>query len=516
MSDDRLLLGIDVGTSVVKCVLFDTHGHEIAVARRESPVQRPHPNWSEADMDTVWARVLEALGEVAADGRGVRVAAVGITGTCCGAWLVDAAGRPVRTAILWNDGRAADIVAEWQGSGQMSEIFAISGNALFPGYTLAVLTWLQRHEPETLARARWLLHSKDWIRFKLTGEIAAEESDCSYIPFDIRRRALSPELFELAGIGEHVRLLPPMRQGFEPAGTVTPAVTAATGLPAGTLVVAGLVDVVASTLGAGAWRPGQACSIVGTSALNSLVSARPIFAPPDVGVQAVMPGGAWLRSLVNTSGTLNLDWMLDVLAAAEKERAAADGSDVFDLIEEAIQDLPIGADGVIYHPYVNTTGVISPFVNPTARAQFFGIGVHHTRAHLMRAVYEGVALSMLDSYENMPERCDEVLLSGGGARSAFWAQMFADATGRRVLVAEGSEFGARGAAMMAGIGAGIYRDLAAAAAIAQVARVHEPDPDAHSLYRALYELYRELYRRLGDVWWLRHRILEQLDTRNSP
>ena len=379
MSDDRLLLGIDVGTSVVKCVLFDTGGRELAVARRESPVERPHPNWSEANMDTVWERVLATIREVAAEGRGARVAAVGITGTCCGAWLVDAAGRPVRTAILWNDGRAADIVDEWQRAGLLSQIFAISGNAPFPGYTLPVLTWLRRHEPETLARARWLLHSKDWIRYRLTGEIAAEESDCSYIPFDIRRRALSPALFELAGIGDLVRLLPPIRRGFDPAGTVTPDVAAATGLPAGTLVVAGLVDVVASTLGAGAWQPGQACSIVGTSALNSLVGARPMFEPPDVGVQAVMPGGTWLRSLVNTSGTLNLDWMLDVLAVAEQERAKADGTDVFDLIEEAIRSIPIGADGVMYHPYVNTAGVVSPFVNPTARAQFFGIGVHHTR-----------------------------------------------------------------------------------------------------------------------------------------
>ena len=122
MSDDRLLLGIDVGTSVVKCVLFDTHGREVAVARRESPVERPHPNWSEANMDTVWDRVVETLREVAAAGRGAHVAAVGITGTCCGAWLVDAAGRPLRTAILWNDGRAADIVDEWQRSGLLSRI----------------------------------------------------------------------------------------------------------------------------------------------------------------------------------------------------------------------------------------------------------------------------------------------------------------------------------------------------------------------------------------------------------
>jgi sugar (pentulose or hexulose) kinase len=507
---DTYLLGIDIGTSVVKSVLFDVQGREVVVARRESQVSRPHPNWSEADMELVWALTLATLKEVAADGRGDAVLGIGITGTCCGAWLVDAQGSPVRTAILWNDGRAADILEEWQRSDLFRAIFAISGNALFPGYTLSVLAWLQRNEPDTLASARWLLNSKDWIRFKLTGEIAGEESDCSYLPFDIRRRALSPELFRLAGINDQLRLIPRLQHGFDTAGAVTPAVAAATGLRAGTLVAAGLVDVVASTLGAGAWRPGQACSIVGTSMLNSLVSASPMFEPAGIGVQAVMPGGAWLRSLVNTSGTLNLDWMLGVLADEEKRAAAARKISVFDLVEALIEQVPIGAEGVMYHPYVNTAGVVSPFVNPTARAQFFGIGVHHTRAHLIRAVYEGVALAMLDAYENMPEPCEEVLLSGGGARSPFWSQMFADAMGRSVLVAAGSEFGARGAAMMAGIGAGVYRDLGEAAATVQIVRRHKPDFAAHQRYRALYELYRVIYQQLQDAWWLRHRVLQQI------
>jgi sugar (pentulose or hexulose) kinase len=512
---EHYLLGIDAGTSVIKSVLFDLRGAEVAVSRRESPVEHPHPNWSEADMEQVWALTLETVREVASEGAGEKVVGIGITGTCCGAWLVDGEGRPVRPAILWNDGRASDILAEWQRSGLMSRIFAISGNAPFPGYTLPVLAWLRRHEPRSLDRARWLLFTKDWIRFKLTGEIANEESDCSYMPFDIAARSFSQELFDIVGIRECGRLLPRMLKGYELGGRVLPEISEITGLPEGTPVVAGLVDVVASTLGAGACRPGQACSIVGTSSLNSLVSSRPLMTPPDVGVQAVMPGGNWLRSLVNTSGTLNIDWMRDVFAAPERARAEQEGTDLFDLIEETIKEVPIGSGGVMYHPYINTAGVVSPFVNAAARAQFFGIGVTTTRADLMRAVYEGVALSMLDAYENMPEQCEEVLLSGGGARSRLWAQMFADATGKRIEVAEGSEFGARGAAMMAGIGAGVYRDVEEAASIARVARSHDPDPEAHSQYRELYTLYRDLYRQLGDAWWLRHRIMQDLHDMQS-
>jgi erythritol kinase len=510
MADERYLLGIDAGTSVIKAVLFDVHGGEIIVVRRDSQVERPQPDWSETDMEAVWQVTREAIRAVTAQVPGERIAGVGITGTCCGAWLLDADGRPVRRAVLWNDGRASDLLAEWQRESLTSRIFSISGNALFPGYTLAVLAWLRRHEPATLTRAKWLLFSKDWIRYQLTGEIATEESDCSYLPYDIGRRAISQELFDLAGVGEYSGLVPKILSGYEIAGQVRPEAAAATGLRQGTPVVAGLVDVVASTLGAGAWRPGQACTIIGTSALNSLVSRLPMFEPADVGVQAVMPDGNCLRSLVNTSGTLNINWMLDVLAGEETARAQEEDVSVYALVEEKIRAVPLGSEGVMYHPYINTAGVISPFVNPTARAQFFGIGLGHTRSHLMRAVYEGVALAILDAYENMPERCDEVLLSGGGARSEFWSQMLADATGRRVAVAGGSEFGARGAAMMAGVGAGVYRNLEQAVSIAQVVRQHEPDPQAHRLYREWYRLYREIYQRLNDAWWMRHRILQGL------
>lgn len=505
--DDRYLLGIDAGTSVIKSVLFDVRGNEVAVARRETPVLHPRPGWSEADMDAVWESARATIKEVTAEGRGERVAAVGITGTCCGAWLLDEANLPVRPAILWNDGRAAGILAEWQSDGTFGRIFAISGNAPFPGYTLPVLAWLRRHEPQTLERAHRLLFTKDWIRFKLTGEIANEETDFSYMPFDIRKRAFSQELFDLAGVGDCARLLPRMLGSAEIGGCVTVDVATVTGLPEGVPVVAGLVDVVASTLGAGACVPGQACSIVGTSALNSLVSSVPVFEPEGIGVQATMPNGYWLRSLVNTSGTLNIEWMLDVLAGVETRRAEEEGRSVFAIIEEMAEAVPVGSGGVMYHPYVNSAGVVSPFVNPAARAQFFGLSIEHTRANLFRAVYEGVALSMLDAYEHMPEECEEILLSGGGAQSEFWSQMFADATGRRVQVAAGSEFGARGAAMVAGVGAGIYSNIEEAAQIAQVARTHEPNAEATAQYRELYRLYVELYTKLGPIWLLRSRIL---------
>jgi erythritol kinase (D-erythritol 1-phosphate-forming) len=507
------LLGIDIGTSVVKSVLFDHGGHEVAIGRRTPALLRPHAGWSEADMEALWLDVADTVREVVhseARQEG-EVRGIGLSGTACGLWLVDGGGDPVRNAILWNDGRAADILGEWQQSGALGEIFRISGNALFPGYTLACLAWLQQHEPGALRSARHLLFCKDWIRYRLTGQIATDHSDASYMPYDIRRADYSDELLAVCGVAGTRDLFPRLLESGAVAGKLSRAAGESLGLPPGIPVVAGMVDVAATTLGAGAYRVGQACSIVGTSFLNNVLSAGPSFEPGGVGVQARTTGGLYIRSMVNTSGTINLQWFLDQLCAAEQAAAARDGGDVYAWAEQTAAGVPLGSGGIIYHPYLNTTGVISPFVNPTARAQFFGLSVEHTRAHLLRAVYEGTALSMLDSYLHMPADVREVSLSGGGARSRFWCQMFADCTGRTMLVPSGTELGARGVAILAGVAGAVYRDLAdAMTQVIHVERRHEPDPGLTAQYRELYELYRQIYEHLGDDWWARHRLLARL------
>ncbi len=503
------LLGIDVGTSVVKSVVFDVRGHEVAVSRRIPDVQRPKPGWSELSMESLWQDVVATLKEVTAsaafdDGE---IVGIGLTGTCCSSWLLDAEGHPVRDAILWNDGRAADTLNDWQRDGTMDEVFRVSGNIMFPGYTVAVLRWLQDHEPDVIERARWSVFSKDWIRFRLTGEIASEHSDVGYTPYDIRASAYSDEILRACGIESVRRLFPDVIESGAVAGNLLPDVAREVGLPPGIPVVAGLVDVAASTLGAGAYRPGQACSIIGTSFLNNFIVDQPSFVPANVGVQTRAGGAGWIRSMVNTSGTLNLEWFLTQFCAAEK----ASERHIYDWAERTASAIPLGSGGIIYHPYLNTTGVISPFVNAAARAQFFGISVEHTRAHLLRAVYEGTALAMLDCYAQIPVEIDEWYVAGGGKRSVFWMQMFADATGRTILVPEGEELGARGVAVLAGVACGVYADLDdAMRQTIQIERQHTPDPAAHEKYAKIYQLYRHLYEHVMDDWWERHRLLNEL------
>lgn len=283
------------------------------------------------------------------------------------------------------------------------------------------------------------------------------------------------------------------------------------GLAPGIPVVTGLTDLAATTLGAGVYLPGQACSIVGTSLSNNLILDQLSFEPFGVGAVASTVSGAWLRTMTNTSGTINLQWFIDQFCATEKATEAYADRNIYTWAEQEAAKIPLGSGGVIYHPYLNTAGVISPFVNPAARAEFFGISIEHSRTHLLRAVYEGTALSMLDSYLQMPMNVRRLTVSGGGTRSQFWCQMFADCTGNEILVPTGSEFGARGVAVLAGIATGTYRNLdEAMQQVIRVERQYEPDREATDKYRAIYELYRHIYKHLNDDWWERRRLLSKL------
>jgi sugar (pentulose or hexulose) kinase len=506
---ERYLLGIDSGTSVVKSVLFDLHGNEVAIARREMPIVSRIPGGSEVDMRQVWALTAETIAEVVRSIDARAIAAVGVSGTACGFWGIDEHGEPVRHAILWNDGRAADVLFDWQKSGFFERIFDVSGNTPFPGYPLSTLCWLNQHEPDTLARTRWLLFHKDWLRYNLTGTVHSDLSDVSYFPGDIRARTYDHALLTGAGIAHCIEKLPPAAPSEQIVGYVTTEASALTGLAEGTPVVAGAVDVVSSLLGGGAYRAGQSCSILGTSFLNTLVIPEPSFVPPGTGVQACIPDGLWARSLVNTSGTMCIDWMVENLATDEQRAAAQNGN--YRLIEDAVRAVPAGSRGLIFLPYLNTAGIISPFAASDARGEFFGLCMEHTRADMMRAIYEGVALSMRDCYDVVRHPIDEIILVGGGARSEFWAQLFADATGKRLLIQEGTEFGARGVAILAGVGAGVYPSLGAAmSACIRPARVYTPRPEFTRLYDALYPLYTHLYQHARDAWELRRKVLAQL------
>ena len=494
-----VLIGVDAGTSVVKSVAFGLDGEELAVSRRSTQVLSERPEVSEVDMRNAWSLVAETLRDVTAQVK-TKVLAVGLAGTACGVWPVDRAGDPTRNALLWNDGRAAGIVNHWASTGFLERVFEVSGNTLFPGYPLASLAYLSRAEPQVLSRSRWLLFHKDYLRYQLTGVVATDPSDALYFPGDLRAGGYSDTLLTEAGLDKLRPKLPPIRPSVDVAGTVTRSASAETGLAEGTPVACGVVDVVASTLGGGMHRAGQACSILGTSFLNSLLSNTPSFAPRGTGVQTQMPGEVYLRSLVNTTGTTALDWIAELLNM--------DGPDRYSQLERLATASEAGAHGLVFVPYLNTAGVVSPSVMPDARGVFFGLSAKHGRAQLARAVYEGLALAMRDCLEPFPG-VTRVALVGGGSRSPLWTQICADVTGKTVSLPSGREPGARGAALVAGLSVGVYSSVEMATATVANERVVTPGPQSDR-YDALFELYQQVRTSLADTFALRGRLLTRL------
>lgn len=498
----RYILGIDAGTSVIKAALFDRDFRESHAVRRRTTVSMPHPGWTECSMDEIWAMTAEALRAITAQVPPHDIAAVALTGNMVGAWLLDADGRPARAAILWSDGRAQEQIDRFtaQRPNFMTVIFRSSGSVMQQGCTLPVLRWLIEHEPDVIARTRHVISCKGWLIYNLTGAIQLDATEVPGMPGDIRRQSYSDALFDWLQVSELRDLFPPIVPSEQIVGAVTARAAQLTGLMPGTPVVAGAGDVPASALGVGAAEPGDACCLLGTNILSCLVTAAPLFEPADLGLSFYLPPDRWLRAMVTVAGTTNLDWAIQVFFSAEAA-AAPEPAALFAALEQLAASSPLGARGVLYLPYLSAAGIIAPVVQPHARAQFAGMTQEHTRADLLRAVYEGVALSIRDGFDVIPAPIEAIRLSGGGARSAFWSQMIADCAGRPVIVPQGSEFGARGAAALGAAALGWYPTVMDAVAVYRnQGQVFTPQPDSARQYDALFRRYTSLRQHLEPFW----------------
>lgn len=511
------LLGIDKGTSVTKAVLFDLDGNELAVAQAPIHTLAPRPAWQEEDPQEAWTTLKQVIRQSTHAIDPLEIVGIGACGYMGSAWLVDGQGHETRNGILWTDRRAAAMVEGWAADGTTTAVFDIGGNALLAGMTLVLIAWLKAHERAILDRSHYVLCSKDWVRLKLTGQIATDDTDLGWMPGDPRRRTYAEKIFTLLGVDEYRRLFPEVLPSDAVAGTLLPAVAAELGMRADTPVVVGMGDACCGHYAAGALDEGQACTILGTSLINGLTTSTPVFEPRPLGVLFTLIGDKWIRILPNTGGgSINLRWFLDALCAPYLQRAQAQKVSVYELLDADVQQTPVGASGVIYHPYINPAGVIAPFYNLSACANFFGLRLHNTLPDMLRAVYEGVGMAILDCYSAIPIPVQSLRLTGGGARSSVWCQIVADCVDKVCEVPDGEESTAKGAAMLAGVGAGVYRDYRAAAARAvRIERTYAPDPLRAARYRELYPLYREVWESLQDAWLTHARVYRALQTTHT-
>lgn len=498
----RYLLGIDTGTSLVKAVVFDFQGREIGSGSRKVAVESPHRAWAQQDPDQIWQTTAATIKAslTRADIKGEEIAVVAPAGQGDGVWLLDGEGQPLKPAVLWNDGRAAGVVEHWEKTGLLEKVFARNGTQLWPGASAPILAWLRENDAHCFSKAATIFWCKDWIKFKLTGVVGTDESDGS-IPFaNLARRRYDDELLGLFGFEDLKAKLAPMAASHEIIGEITAEAAVSTGLQQGTPVVSGMLDVAANAIGAGVISAGQALTIMGTTTLNMVVLGEPSFTPRGVGASTchAVPRH-WMRILGAMTGTPNLDWYLEVMGAAFKTEAQTKGRDLFNLLEAAVQQSAVGAGGVLFHPFL--FGERAPFVNPNAKAAFFGIHANTTNQDLLRAIHEGIALSARDCYQKIGTLPSEVTLVGGGSKSQAWCQMLADTVGCRMKVPRGSQFGALGAAMAGGVGIGIFKDYTDAVdRCLKIEKIFEPSRDNQKRYDALYALYAGMIQHMTPFW----------------
>lgn len=493
-----VLLGIDIGLTVVKSALFDVLGKELSVGQVTLVNETPAAGWVEQDPEKYWLAVVEtvrtALGRAGVTGS--EVSAVGVTGWGDGVILLDQEGRTLGRAILSTDTRAAGIIHQWETDGTMDRLIPIMAHAPYSASAVPLFTWLRHHDPQRCQSARWALFVKDFIRYRLTGEMTSEPTDMSASLMDVRTGGHADEALRITGNDEFIGRLPPILPSRDVAGRVNRYGAEMTGLAQGTPVVGGLHDVSAAGLGCGCVQPGDITMIAGTWCINHIITPE-----PRIGkwlVRAYSVPGHWIAMSSSPASATNLEWFVSQLCHADVAAAGDRGVSRWHMINEQVSQIPPGAGGILYHPYLYG----SP-LKTSARAGFYGVGGWHTRAHLTRAVYEGVVFNHyfhLDKIRPAGE-FGRIRLTGGGSRSPLWSQIFADVTGQPLVVPAGSEIAALGAALLAAVGTGLYSSEAeAAAAAVKVERVHEPDPKLHAIYQEWYQQYRRLTTAMEAVW----------------
>jgi xylulokinase len=494
------LLGIDVGTTGSKALLVDANGTITASATTEYPMFTPQPLWSEQNPADWWSATVTSIQQVLQQ-SGVnanQVAGVGLTGQMHGLVLLDAEGEVLRPCILWNDQRtAAQCAAITQQVGAQN-VLRLTGNPVLPGFTAPKIAWVQEHEPDVYARAAKVLLPKDYARYRLTGGFFSEVSDASGTSlFDVGQRQWSDEM--LAALSLPREWLPEVTESPEVSARVSAAAAKATGLREGTPVVGGGGDQAAQAVGTGIITEGVVSATLGTSGVVFAASDS-YRVEPEGKLHAFCHAvpGMWHLMGVMLSAAGSFRWYRDALGDLERIRAGEAGRDAYDLLTEAAAEVPPGCEGLLFLPYL--TGERTPYPDPNARGVFFGLTLRHSKAHLTRAVLEGVTYGLRDSLELMRAlglSIQQVRASGGGARSPLWRQMLADVFDTEIVTVKVTEGAAYGAALLAGVGAGVYRDVAQACETAvRVTGRTEPGP-AVSTYADYYPRYRALYPALA-------------------
>lgn len=492
----KYLLGLDAGNTIIKAVIFDRQGNEIASVAQEGHSTMPFPGHVERGLGELWDNAKLVI-RTCIEKAGIEpgdIAAIGCAGHGNGLYALDHAGEPL-LAIQSLDTRAAPLVELLQAEGVGDLTYPIGLQRPWPSQTPTLLAWIKRYRPETFSKIGTVFLCKDFVVNRLTGARVSEVSDmtgCGLL--NVAERRYDQKLLEAFGLGDCMDMLPPLIESADIAGTVTAKAAAETGLAEGTPVIGGFFDVIASAIGSGVTRTGAASIIAGTWSINQVIIDRPRLDGP-VFMSSTFDRDRYMAIESSATSAANLEWLVREFFHGEQPG----GQSPFDVCCELASSIEPAANDPIYHPFL-----YGAQQDGNARAGFYGVAGWHTKAHMVRALLEGVAFGHRQHIETMRSAgasFNEAVLSGGGSRSLIWPQIFADVLGLPVSIARSSQTGALGAAIAAGTGVGIFTDFTAGAdAMVTSERHYTPDANRTKHYERRYQLYLDIACAMAPIW----------------
>lgn len=501
----RYLLGVDLGTSGTKTVLFDENGQTLASKTIEYPLLQPKNGWAEQDPKFWYDATIDSIKSVLQTSKvnSEDVVALSIAGQMHGLVMLDKNGKVLRNSILWCDARTQKQCDEITALVGKQRLIEINANPALTGFTAPKILWVRENEPEIYKECATILLPKDYVRYMLTGEKAMEISDASGTNLlDITNRVWSDEILEKLSIEKS--LMPPIIESSAIAGHITKEIAALTGLKEGTIVAGGAGDNAAAALGTGVCKEGDAFVTLGTSGVIFAHTNKPSIDPLGrVHTFCAAVKNSWTAMSCTLAAGLSLRWTRDELYSFEKDAEAAKGNDVYNLMTENASKIPVGADGLVYLPYL--MGERSPVLDPNARGVFFGLTARHTKSHMTRAVLEGITLSQrhnLDVLHQMDINPVNLTACGGGAQSPFWRQLLADILQCKIVTTTSKEGPALGAAILAGVAAGVFESVEQGCAklVKMSEKFSDTNKDNAAKYDEVYKMYSFLYPTLRPAF----------------
>ncbi len=497
------LLGIDIGTTSARTIIIDEDGSLIASRNKEYPLITLRSGWSEQNPQDWWEAVVCTIGEVLSDSNveASEIACIGLTGQMHGSVFLDNKGDVIRPAILWNDQRTFKQCDDIYNTFGYKEFIKLSYNKALPGFTAPKILWLREEEPDNYKKIYKILLPKDYIRYKLSGSFITEVSDASgTLMMDIPKRCWSDLILKELKINKNI--LPDLFESPEITSSINKEASFATGLTCGTPIVGGGSDNTAGAIGSGIIREGLISDSIGTSGVVFAASDKPVYDEDGrVHCWCHSVPGKWLIVAATLSAAGSLKWYYDSFGPSNKIKKSYPGLNKYKLLDKQAENVSPGSDGLIFLPYLSgeryLSGVNSRYGDPHARGVFFGLSYIHTSDHFVRAIMEGVAYSQLDCLSILEEQnisSEKVVLFGGGARSNIWRQIIADILHKKILTLNIEEGPAYGAALISGVGAGLFKSMENAIdKTIKITNEIKPVKNNVEKYRPFYKIYKSLY-----------------------